>query len=182
MPHAYTPGLTVAERATIRRVRQLPLSGEVLKQVGDHVAAKEIVARTELPGDVASVNVVNRLGITPAQLGTFMLKKPGDSVEQHEPIAENNPFIKWFRTTVTSPITGTVETVSGVTGQVMLRKPPRPVEVHAYVDGEVVEVIASEGVVVETVAAHVHVISPNASPPTSPQATSPARSCYAARW
>ncbi len=151
MPHAYTPGLTVAEHTTIRRVRLLPLQGEVLKQVGDEVKAKDIVARTELPGDVAAVNVVNRLSISPAQLQNFMLKHEGDAVAEGEPIAENKPLIKWFKTAVESPITGMVESISTVTGQVMLRKPPRPVEVDAYVDGQVVEVMENEGVVVETI-------------------------------
>ena len=150
MPHAYTPGLTVAERTTIRRLRLLPLSGQVLCEVGDEVRANDPIARTELPGAVQAVNVVNRLSINPAQIERFMLKAPGDAVSEGEPIAENKPFIKWFKTTVTSPVTGTVETVSNVTGQVMLREPPRPVEIDAYVDGRVVEVVEAEGAVVET--------------------------------
>jgi hypothetical protein len=43
-----------------------------------------------------------------------------------------------------------VEAVSEITGQVLLREPPMPVEVDAYVDGVVVEVRPEEGVVVET--------------------------------
>ncbi len=150
MPHAYTPGLTVTRRATLRRVRRLPLEGQVLKQVGDVVRGEDVVARTELPGDVAAVNVVNRLGVPAAQIERYMLKKEGDAVREGEAIAENQPLLKWFKTTVTSPITGTVESISTVTGQVMLRKPPKPVEVNAYVDGRVVEVMEGEGVVVET--------------------------------
>ena len=153
MPHAYTPGLTVAERTTIRRPRLLPLAGDVLVEAGALVQAKDVVARTELPGDVVSVNVVNRLSISAAQVKGFMLKHEGDSVSEGEPIAENKPFINWFKTTVVSPIHGVIESVSDVTGQVMLRKPPRPVEVAAYVDGRVVEVVEGEGVVVEATGA-----------------------------
>ena len=40
--------------------------------------------------------------------------------------------------------------MSAVTGQLILREPPIPVEVDAYVDGTVVEVMPDEGVVVET--------------------------------
>ncbi len=47
-------------------------------------------------------------------------------------------------------MTGTVETVSKVTGNVILREPPIPLEVQAYVDGEVVEIIERQGVVIET--------------------------------
>jgi hypothetical protein len=41
-----------------------------------------------------------------------------------------------------------LESVSGITGQLMLREPPVPVEVNAYVRGVVEEVLPGEGVVV----------------------------------
>ena len=50
-----------------------------------------------------------------------MVKREGDRVEKGEVLAENKPLIKWFKSTVTSPITGTVETISNSTGQVLLR-------------------------------------------------------------
>lgn len=153
MAHTYTPGLRVTRRATIRKRRQLPLTGEVLVSEGESVQRDRVVARTELPGDVTTLNLVNRLGVTPDELPTFMLKSEGEPVESGEPLAETRPFIRWFKTTVESPVAGTVESVSPVTGQVILRGPPRPVQVKAYVDGAVVESIPGEGVVVETVGA-----------------------------
>ena len=153
MAHTYTPGLRVTRSATIRKRRQLPLTGEVLVSEGESVQRDRVVARTELPGDVTTLNLVNRLGVTPDELPAFMLKKEGEPVESGEPVAETRPFIKWFKTTVESPVTGTVESVSPVTGQVILRGPPRPVQVRAYVDGAVVEIISGEGVVIETAGA-----------------------------
>src|SRR5262249_22260248 len=47
------------------------------------------------------------------------------------------------------------ESVSHVTGQLILREPPIPVEVSAFVRGRVAEVLPDEGVVVETQAAFV---------------------------
>ena len=44
-------------------------------------------------------------------------------------------------------MTGTVESISAITGQVILREPPLPVQVRAYVDGTVVQVNEGEGVV-----------------------------------
>ena len=122
---------------------------------GEAVQPDQVVAKTDLPGNVTTLNLVNTLSCTPAELGDYMLKGEGDSIEKGEPIAETHPFIKWFKTTVEAPITGTVESISKVTGQVILRGPPRPVEVHAYVDGHVAEVIPEEGVVVETTGAFV---------------------------
>ncbi|MBM4030298.1 MAG: hypothetical protein FJ291_00760 [Planctomycetes bacterium] len=150
MAHAYTPGLRVTQRATVRKERRLPIAGQVLVQRGARVQAEDVVARAELPGDVATVNVVNLLGITPGEIHQFMLKKEGDAVGRDEPIAETRPWLKWLKTTVRSPVAGTVESVSAITGQVLVRMAPRPVELTAYLDGVVAEVAEREGVVVET--------------------------------
>ncbi len=150
MAHSYTPGLRVTPFATLQRRRILPLKGEVTVRVGDLVSRDTVVARTELPGDVATVNVVNRLGIEAHQIEHYMVKKVGDSVASDELIAETRPFFKFLKSTVNSPIDGTVESISTVTGQVILRRPPKPVAVTAYVDGRVIEEIPDEGVVVET--------------------------------
>jgi hypothetical protein len=155
MAHAYTPGLRVTQQATIRKERMLPIAGEVLVAVGAKVQASDVIARAELPGDVATVNVVNQLGIGAGDLERFMLKKVGEAVTKDEPIAQNRPLIKWFRRVVRAPVSGSIETVSSVTGQVLLRTPPRPVEVRAYVDGVVVEVRPGEGAVIETTGAFV---------------------------
>jgi hypothetical protein len=107
-----------------------------------------VVARTELPGKVHTVNVANFLGITPAEVPDYMLKKEKDLVEKDEPIAENKPFIRWFKTQVRSPIQGSVESISSVTGQVFLREPPEVLELSAYVDAKVIEVMPRQGMVV----------------------------------
>ncbi|HJP29757.1 MAG: hypothetical protein QF689_04980 [Candidatus Latescibacteria bacterium] len=150
MAHAYTPGLRVTPGTALRRTRRLPMKGEVLVHDGDVVQRQQVVARTELPGNVRTMNVVNRLGISAEELPDFMLKNEGDPVHKGDAIAETRPLIKWFKTTVEAEIDGTAESISAVTGQVLLREPPLPVEVLAYVDGTVVEIIPDEGVVVET--------------------------------
>ena len=114
------------------------------------VKSEDIVARTNLPGKVHSVNVINRLAILPSDLRKNMLKKEGDSVVKDEPIAETSPFIKMFKSICLSPITGIIESISDITGQVLLREPPKPVQISAYIDGKVVETIENEGVVIET--------------------------------
>ncbi len=150
MTHAYTPGLRLADKLQIRKNRNLPLPGDVMVKKGDKVKSDDIVARTNLPGKVHSVNVINRLAILPNDLRKNMLKKEGDSVVKDEPIAETSPFIKMFKSICLSPITGIIESISDITGQVLLREPPKPVQISAYIDGRVVETIEKEGVVIET--------------------------------
>ena len=150
MPHSYTPGLTVTEHTTVRRRRMLSLPGTVLVTTGEEVRANQAVARAELPGKVYPLNLANQLGVAPDEIHEYLIKKAGDPVRKGEVLAENKPLIKWLKTEVRSPITGVVESVSPVTGQVLLREPPRVLELLGYVDGRIVEVIPQQGVVVET--------------------------------
>lgn len=149
MGHAYTPGLTVTERTTVRKHRLLPIPGTVMVAQGDRVKADTVVAQTELPGKVHSVNVANLLGIAPDEIRDFLIKKEGEPVQKDEVIAENKPFFKFLKTEVRSPIQGTVDTVSAVTGQVLLREPPRRLELLAYIEGVAVEVHPRQGVTIE---------------------------------
>ena len=78
MAHAYTPGLRVTPYAVVRKDRKLPLRGEVVAEVGDFVRRDQVVARTDLPGDVVALNLVNRLGCSPAEVPRYMLHEEGD--------------------------------------------------------------------------------------------------------
>jgi biotin carboxyl carrier protein len=155
MAHSYTPGLRVTNKTIIKKDRILPLKGDVIKKVGDEVTRDEIVARTDLPGNVRTINIVNLLGIQPNEINDFMKFKVGDSFKKGDVIAESKSFIKWFNTTIQAPISGTIESISAVTGQVLLREPPIPVEVKGYLNGKVIEVVPKEGVIVETVASFI---------------------------
>src|SRR3989338_2090872 len=156
MAHAYTPGLRVTDRATVRKNRVLPLPGKTLVKVGDRVEAETVVARTDMPGKVFSVNVAGRLSVPPGDVPKYMVKKKGETVEKDGIIAESKSFVSWLKATCFSPIKGTIESVSTITGQVLLREPPKPLEVPAYIDGRVIDVTEGEGVGVECVASFVH--------------------------
>lgn len=149
MGYAYTPGLSVAENTVIRRVRRLPLKGRVLVQVGQRVKAEDVVAQTELPGDVKPINVVGKLGVSPEELAEVMLKKVGDRVAADEPFARTKGFFGMFKSEVRSPIDGTIESVSSVSGQVIIRGKPTALQKTAYVEGVIVETQPEESATVE---------------------------------
>lgn len=151
MAHAYTPGLQVIEKTIIDKQRTLPIPGEVLVKVGDFVSASDKIARTEIPNDVFTVNIINQLGITPEEIREYMLKKEGDDVVEGEPIAENKPFLglKIFKTVIKSPISGKIENVSEITGQVIIRKPPKELSLNAYIDGKVIQIEEKTGATIE---------------------------------
>jgi hypothetical protein len=155
MAHAYTPGLKVTERTKVKKERRLPLAGDVLVSIGQKLTGQDIVARTALPGNVTTLNVAGLLGVPAEDILGMMLKKVGDAVEKDEIIAQSKGFFGLFKSAVHSPIKGTIESISEITGQMILREPPQPVEVTAYIDGEVTEVFPEEGVLIETIASMV---------------------------
>ena len=150
MAHAYTPGLKVTEGMTIEKERRLPLEGEVLVEAGARVKAEDVVAKADLPGNVQLLNVANLLSVPPNEIAEYMLKPVGEPVSKDEIIATTKGLFGLFKSQARSPIDGTIEAVSDVTGQVILREPPIPVEVKAYTDGMVTETVPTEGVTVET--------------------------------
>jgi hypothetical protein len=149
MATAYTPGLTVTSRTTHQARRLLPIPGDVLVKVGDEVGAEDVVAETFMPGDITPVNIANLLSLPPADVPECMLKSEGDRIEIEEPLARTKGIFGMLKNTCKSKVAGTVETISSVTGQVMVRGEPEPVQVRAYLTGRVVEVIPNEGCVIE---------------------------------
>ena len=152
MASAYTPGLKIVAETDLEKDRRLPMKGDVHVKQGDKVTAETVVASTYLPGNVYPLNVANMLGCEPNELADFLKKKQGDQLKKGDLIAETPGFFGFFKTTVESPIDGSIETASTTTGQLMLRPPPVPVEVLAYVDGTVAAVYPEEGVRVEAYA------------------------------
>jgi len=150
MGHAYTPGLKVTDRMLITKKRILPLKGDVLVKVGDKVKPDTAVARTLLPGNVEPINVANILGIPPEDIMDCMLRKEGEKVKEGEVIAKSKSFFGLFSSECKTKTDGSVESISSVTGQVLIRGNPIPVEMKAYLEGEVVEVYENEGVAVST--------------------------------
>jgi len=150
MAHIYTPGLKVTEKTLVRKERRLPLKGEVVVKKDQKVTGEVIVAKTALPGNVTTVNVAGLLGVPAEDIKMMMLKKAGETIKKDEPIAHSKGFFGMFKSVVKSPIDGSVESVSEITGQVILREAPKPVQVLAYVDGLVTDIFPEEGVAVET--------------------------------
>lgn len=153
MAHSYTPGLRVTDSATLSRERRLPLKGTVLVAPGAHVTSEQVVARCELPGNVQTLNIASRLSVDAANVAGTLRVPIGSAVRKGEVVAAAKSLFGLITNTVAAPTDGVLESISSITGQLILREPPIPVEVNAFVDGTVREVIPDEGVVVETRAA-----------------------------
>ncbi|MBW6514191.1 MAG: hypothetical protein K0B87_05485 [Candidatus Syntrophosphaera sp.] len=157
MGQAYSAGLTVTDSIVLRKERLLPLKGQVLVKKGDKVQAETVVAETLLPGKVVPFNLANKLGVTPGQLNNFIKIEVGQLITKHTVLAETKGWFGMglFKNEVRSPIEGEVENISSVTGQILLREPRIPVQVKAFIDGIVTDVIEDEGVVIENKSAYI---------------------------
>lgn len=155
MATAYTPGLKVLSEMIIRKERLLPLDGDVLVKEGDKVEARQVIAQTHLPGNVVTANIANKLGISPEDVPTAMKVAIGDDVTAGQMIASLKSFFGLLTSKAEAPVTGKIESISAVTGQVIIREAPIPVQVTAYVDGIVSKVYPKKGIQVETTATFV---------------------------
>ena len=155
MAHAYTPGLKVLQHSKVRKERRLPIKGELKVKKGDAVNADDIVAKTNLPGNVHMVKVANRLNISPADIMDVLLVEEGDTLNEGDMIAETQGLFGFFKSELRSPVSGQIESISDITGQIVMREAPLPVEVDAYVSGTVLDIIQDEGVTIESEAAYV---------------------------
>jgi hypothetical protein len=147
---AYTPGLTVSGDIVVQRVRRLPIKGSVLVKVGDEVAPDQIVAQAMLPGPLQTLKLAERLGLEAKEAPAMFRLKIGDPIEKGQLVAETKGIFGMFKQTVTSDHSGVVESISEITGNVLIREPSLPVDLRAYIRGTIVEVMPEEGVVVET--------------------------------
>ncbi len=151
----YTPGLKRKAATTVRKIRRLPIPGEVLVKEKDKVEADTIVARTFIPGAVQVVGISGPLGIDIWETSKYALKKVGEEVKKDEPVAAVREFFGIIKRFAYAPCSGTVEIVSDVTGQMLIRESPVPLEIDAYIPGEAVEIMPKEGAAIETPAAFI---------------------------
>ncbi len=151
MASAYTPGLTVSSDVIVRRIRRLPIKGQVLVQEGESVNPDSVVAQAMLPGVLQTIKLAEKLGVEAKDAPSMFRLKIGDPVEKDEVVAEGKKLFGFFKAPqATSDYKGTIETISEVTGNVLVREPSIPVDIKAYIQGKIAQVLPEEGAIVET--------------------------------
>ena len=164
MAMAYTPGLKRKASTVITKTRKLPIKGKVLVKEGERISYDTEVASTNLPGKVSVLNLALILELESTSgefeeerkslgLSKYLLKNVGDTCEAGEVIAMRKTFFGLYQRECKVPVTGTIEYVSDVTGQCLIREPAIPLALNAYIPGTVTKVIPEEGVEIETQAA-----------------------------
>ncbi len=146
---AYTPGLkVVAAHAVHARDGSCRFRAPCVVKPGDRVEARQVVAETFMPGDITPLNLAKLLSMPPARRARVHDSRRKASASSRarcsrEPRASSESSATEYK----REIAGTIESISAVTGQVIIRGAPLPVQVKAYLTGQVVEVFPNEGCV-----------------------------------
>ncbi len=136
----------VVPLTTIKRERRLPVAGEVLVNKGSPVEPYDIVARAFLPGELRIVEVGKELSLKGQDIGSYLLKEVGHEVKAGEPLAAKR--VGLFRRVSRAPLPGVIAAISG--GRLLIESTPKPLEITAYLKGQIGQVMTGLGVVVET--------------------------------
>lgn len=128
----------------------MPIKGEVLVKDGDKVEPDTVIARAMLPGPLQTIKLSEKIGVEHKDIGLYFHLKPGDTIEKGQVLVEKKGFLGMGKTVVAADYTGVIESISEVTGNVLIREAPLPVEVSAYIQGFVADVIPDEGAIIET--------------------------------
>jgi len=145
------PTAHVTLLATLRRERLLPLAGTVIVQARQQVDPSDVVARTLLPLGHRLVDVARALGVADDQADKALVKHDGDAVKAGEPIAVRKTALGLMRRTARSPVDGRL--VVAASGKALLAAISQPFELRAAIPGQVVTILQSQGVVIETTGA-----------------------------
>jgi len=148
---AYTPGLTVSGDTIVRRIRRLPIKGEVLVKEGQVVTPDTIVAQAKLPGPLQTIKLAEKLSVEPKEVQAYLQVSVGAKIAKGDLIAISKGFLGRFgKREVYSDFDGTIEALSEVSGHALIREAPIPINIDAYVQGVVADILPAEGAIIET--------------------------------
>lgn len=134
----------------IRTTRRLPRNGEILARVGDPVEPAHIVAQANEPPDFRIIDVARELDMPVKKTTACVRVKSGDKVNEGDVLAARGGL---GGRVVRAPIAGVI--VGQGRGRLWLEAQPTLIRLNALVPGTVVAVLPGEGVLIETVGAHI---------------------------
>lgn len=153
MAQAYTPSLQISDSTRVTKIRELPLPGKALVDIGDQVRADTPVLAADLPGELVIVLIADRMGVEPEDVCQGLQIKIGEEISSGQLLCEAKTFFGFFTNTFKSPVSGIVEFFTEANAHLGIRRPSLPMTVNAYIDGVVTAIEEGKSVTVETDAA-----------------------------
>jgi len=147
----FAPITHILPITSIRRERVLPIPGKVIVRSGQKVNATDIIAEANLRPEYILLDIARGLGVSADRSDKYLISQAGDQVAQGDMVA--GP-VGLARRVVRSPRDGKVVLAGG--GQILIEAASKPFQLKAGISGEVVELVADHGAIVETTGALIH--------------------------
>ena len=136
---------------TITKTRRLPTRGEVYVSQGEMVHSDTVIARGTVQNpELHELKLFSMLNVDPGSVKNYLTKTEGDHVSRDEVLGVSRSFFTRRTRIARSPIEGRIESLSHVTGRMIIRGKPLVMEVSAFIPGIVKRVLPEEGAVIET--------------------------------
>jgi hypothetical protein len=142
------PARTINSYKKLAITRRLPVAGEVLVQRGQKVSALQVIARAEMTRRYQIIDVARQLAQPEVDMDRVLLKAAGDEVEANEAVATNKSGLPLLRRVVRAPVAGQIAAIGP--GWVLLETERISIELQAFVNGTVSNIIPDRGAIIET--------------------------------
>lgn len=127
---------------TIKRVRRLPLPGQVLVSEGEQVNLQDVIAEASLPSELVMVDIAQALGVDRLDVKRFLVRQLGEELKEDDVIAQVEARLPRL---VRSPISAKL--VDLHQGQAVLETGQDTIQVQAGLIGTVETIIPEFGAV-----------------------------------
>ena len=150
-----TPSLQVIRSTTLRRIRELPVPGDITVKIGDKVKANDTIGQAQLAGELIILRAPEKMGIEPFEVINGLKVTQGEAVKRDQVLCEHSGLFGLFRTIFRSPTDGIVELIAERTGHIAVRLASTPIECDAYISGTVVAVKDKSSATIESKASFI---------------------------
>ncbi len=133
----------------IKKTRRTPENAKIFVKAGDTVNSSDIIAQSAKEGKIHQVAVSAALGISPGQVFSFLKVKEGDPVKKDELLALNSTLFGMLKSEIRAPVEGIVESISSVSGHLLIREKASIENIAAFVNGRVLG-IGDQGIEIES--------------------------------
>ena len=144
----FPPTIQISPLVNVRKKRSLLNPGKVLVRIGKTVSPEEVVVEGYPASEHIIIDIAQALGIGKDKANRLILYKAGSHVDKGDLIAGPVGITQRI---VRSPVEGNVVLINN--HLIIIEKKNQPVQLHASISGEVVDLIEDRGIVIETVGA-----------------------------
>jgi hypothetical protein len=129
----------------------LPVPGEILVHPGQEVQALDVVARAEMPSRYRVIDLTRQLARPSVGMSEALLVAEGDSVQANQIVATFKGSLSFLQHPVRAPVAGHIAKIGP--GWVLLETERITIEVQAFINGVIAQVVSNSGVIIEATGA-----------------------------